>query len=231
MKLADASHHDLPRGDRDENPKDLSLLALIREDLRTHDDSLLAPGFWALCLHRLGNARMGVQSGALRAPLSAAYQVAFHGVIALWGIDMPYNVRVGRRLRIEHHGCLMVGARSIGDDVTIRHSVTIGLQERNGSKFPVIGDRVEIGPGACIVGGIKIGDGAYIGANTVIARDVPPGAALLGIPPRKLDLGKLAPAAPPAPAANSNASAAQPVMPPSMTSVCPVMNTGASSAR
>ena len=191
MKLADASHHDLPRGDRDHNPRDISLLALIREDLRTHDDDLLAPGFWAVCLHRLGNARMNVRIGALRAPLSAAYQAAFHGVIALWGIDIPYNVQIGRRLRIEHHGCLMIGARSIGDDVTIRHSVTIGLQQRGGSAFPVIGNRVEIGPGACIVGGIRVGDDAYIGPNTVVARHVPAGTALIGIPPRKVNLEQL----------------------------------------
>ena len=196
MKLADASRHDLPRGDHDHNPRDISLLALIREDLRTHDDNLLAPGFWAVCLHRLGNARMNVRVGALRAPLSAAYQAAFHGVIALWGIDLPYNVQVGRRLRIEHHGCLMIGARSIGDDVTIRHSVTIGLQQRGGSAFPVIGNRVEIGPGACIVGGIRVGDDAYIGPNTVVARHVPAGTALIGIPPRKVELEKLRAAAP-----------------------------------
>jgi serine O-acetyltransferase len=192
MTQVSASDKSLLSGDRDENPRGIGLLSLIREDLRTHDDNLLAPGFWALCAHRLGNARMRVKPAALRAPLSVAYQVAFHGVIALWGIDLPYNVRVGRRLRIEHHGCLMVGARSIGDDVIIRHSVTMGLQHRHASQFPTIGDRVEIGPGACIVGGIHIGDGAYIGPNSVVARDMRPGTAVIGIPPRAVDLATLA---------------------------------------
>jgi serine O-acetyltransferase len=196
MKHVTAPGKALLPGDRDENPRGIGLLALIREDLRTHDDNLLAPGFWALCAHRLGNARMRVKPSVLRAPLSAAYQVAFHGVIALWGIDLPYNVRVGRRLRIEHHGCLMVGAHSIGDDVIIRHSVTMGLQHRHASEFPTIGDRVEIGPGACIVGGIHIGDGAYIGPNSVVARDVRPGTAVIGIPPRPVDLATLALPAP-----------------------------------
>jgi serine O-acetyltransferase len=86
----------------------------------------------------------------------------------------------------------MVGARAIGDDVIIRHSVTIGLQERNAAEFPTIGNRVEIGPGACIVGGVTVGDDAYIGPNTVVARrNVPPGTAVLGIPPRPVDLASL----------------------------------------
>jgi len=181
----------LSHGDRDQNPSGIGLLALIREDLRTHDDDLLAPGFWALCVQRLGNARMRVPAGILRAPLSVAYRAAFHGVIALWGIDLPYNVRVGRRLRIEHHGCLILGARSIGDDVIIRHSVTIGLTRRNGAEFPEIGNRVEIGPGACIVGGIQIGDDVYIGPNTVVGRDVRAGTAVVGLPPRTLELSEL----------------------------------------
>jgi serine O-acetyltransferase len=223
--LADASLKELQLGDSDQNPTDIGLLALIREDLQTHDDNLAAPGFWVMCLHRLGNARMSIRNDALRAPLSLAYQAAFHGVIALWGIELPYNVKVGRRLRLEHHGCLIVGARQIGDDVIIRHSVTIGLQERGGTEFPVIGNHVEIGPGACIVGGIHVGDGAYLGPNTVVARDVPAGAALIGIPPRKVDLAKYAPLPAPKPVP------AQPVMPPSITSVCPVMNTGASNAK
>jgi serine O-acetyltransferase len=191
MTQTKASNKGLAPGDRDENPNGIGLLALLREDLRTHDDNLLAPGFWALCTHRLGNARMRIKSAPLRAPLSVAYQVAFHGVIALWGIDLPYNVRVGRRLRIERHGCLLVGARAIGDDVIIRNSVTMGLQNRHAAEFPSIGNRVEIGPGACIVGGIHVGDDAYIGPNSVVARDVRPGSAVIGIPPRCVDLAAL----------------------------------------
>lgn len=207
---AQAQNNALAPGDANLNPAGIGLWPLIREDLHTHDDNLLAPGFWAVCLHRLGNARMGVKAPVLRAPLSMAYRAAFHGVIALWGIDLPYNVRVGRRLRIEHHGCLMLGARSLGDDVIIRHSVTIGLQERNAAEFPTIGNRVEIGPGACIVGGVTVGDDAYIGPNTVVARrNVPAGTAVLGIPPRPVDLASLvSPAVPSSSAAAASAAAA-----------------------
>lgn len=174
-------------GDRDENPEGIGLLALLAEDFATYQRDPFAPGFWAVAVHRFGNWRMGVRTKLLRAPLTVTYRVAFHGVVALWGIDLPYNVKIGRRLRIMHHGCLMVGARQIGDDVVIRHAVTLGLRERSGRGFPTIGNRVEIGPGACIVGNVKVGDDAYIGANTVIANNVRPGVALLGIPPLPID--------------------------------------------
>lgn len=182
-------------GDRDQNPTGIGLGALLAEDFATYRKDPLAPGFWAVAVHRLGNARMSVRSKLLRAPLTLAYRAAFNGVVALWGIDLPYNVKIGRRLRIEHHGCLMLGAREIGDDVVIRHSVTMGLRQRGAAQFPIIGDRVEIGPGACIVGGVKVGDDSYIGANSVICHNVRPKSTLLGIPPVAVDLDRLEAAA------------------------------------
>jgi serine O-acetyltransferase len=110
-------------------------------------------------------------------------------VIALWGIDLPYNAKIGRRFHIQHHGGLHLGAQVVGDDVRVRHSATIGLArrtERNAA--PVIGNRVEIGPGACIVGQIHVGDDCYIGANTVLADDLPPGTSVLGVPARTVAL-------------------------------------------
>ena len=187
----------LPAGDRDENPEGIGLGPLLAEDFATYGRDPLSPGFWAVAVHRLGNARMSVRSKLLRAPLTAAYRAAFHGVVALWGIDLPYNVKLGRRVRIEHHGCLMLGARQIGDDVVIRHSVTMGLRQRGAQAFPTIGNRVEIGPGACIVGGLKVGDGSYIGANSVICHNVRPGSTVMGIPPVPVDLDALEAAAQP----------------------------------
>lgn len=179
------------RGDQNQNPPGIGLFGLLAEDLATHHNDLLSPGFWAVALHRFGNWRMGVRSKLLRMPLTAAYRAGFHGVVALWGIDMPYNLKLGRRVRIERHGCVLLGARQIGDDVVIRHSVTMGLRERYAASLPTIGSRVEIGPGACIVGGVHIGDDCYIGANTVISLNVRAGSAVLGIPPRPVDLSAL----------------------------------------
>ena len=179
------------RGEENQNPAGIGLLDLLAEDLDTHRNDMLSPGFWAVALHRFGNWRMGLRSKLLRTPFTVAYRVGFHGVVALWGIDLPYNVKLGRRVRIERHGCVLLGAREIGDDVVIRHSVTMGLRERYAAAFPTIGNRVEIGPGACIVGGVHIGDDCYIGANTVISLNVRAGTAVLGIPPRPVDLSAL----------------------------------------
>ncbi len=201
--------HSLPEGERNENPDGIGLLDLLAEDFATYRRDPLAPGFWAVAVHRFGNWRMGVRSKLLRAPLTLAYRAAFQGVLALWGIDLPYNVKLGRRVRLEHHGCLMLGAHQIGDDVVIRHSVTMGVRQRGGRAFPVIGNRVEIGPGACIVGGVKIGDDAYIGANSVICHNVRPGTALIGIPPKPVDLDTIeAGAAPSASVSSSTVSSA-----------------------
>jgi serine O-acetyltransferase len=182
----------LPHGNTNENPVGIGLFRLLVEDFRTHGSDPLSAGFWALAAHRFGNWRMGVKPSPLRAPFTILYRIAHRGAIALWGIDLPYNVKLGRRFRLEHHGCIHVGAREIGDDVVVRHSVTIGLVSRSArSKAPTIGSRVEIGPGACIVGGIHVGDDCFVGANTVVAQSLDPGTTVLGVPARSVDLHEL----------------------------------------
>jgi serine O-acetyltransferase len=173
-------------GERNENPAGMGLLALIAEDFRTHGRDPLAPGFWALAVHRFGNWRMGVRR-PLRAPLTALYRIAHQGVLTLWGIDLPYNVKVGRRLRLGHHGCMRIGPREIGDDVYIWQTATIGLRRRGHPEAPIIGNRVEIGPGAAIVGSVRIGDDAVVGPKTVVGQDVAPGTVVLGVPARPID--------------------------------------------
>jgi len=182
---------DVSVGDRNANPAGIGFLSLVKEDLKTHGGSLLSPGFWTVAVHRFGNWRMSIKSKPLRVPMTALYRVAYRGVVAMWGIDLPYNVKVGRRFRLGHHGCMVLGAGEFGDDVTIYHSITVGLNRRNETKVPKIGNHVELGPGVCIVGGVKIGDGCYVGANTVVSRDLPPNSAVLGIPMRPVNLDGL----------------------------------------
>ncbi|HEX6243006.1 MAG TPA: hypothetical protein VFZ61_18965 [Polyangiales bacterium] len=180
----------LPPGDRNENPP-LPLWRLLAEDGATHG-SCFSPGFLALAVHRLGNVRMEVRSKLLRAPLTLAYRAAYHAAIALWGIDLPYNVKIGRRVRFVHHGCIVVGAWSIGDDVIIRGPATLGLARRDQTGTPVLERGVELGPRACVVGHIVVGEGAYVGPNTVLTEDLPAGATALGNPSRRVDLAQLA---------------------------------------
>jgi serine O-acetyltransferase len=176
----------LRTGDANENPEGMSLRDLLAEDLQTHGGHWLAPGFLALAVHRFGNWRMSIRSAVVRAPLTAAYRVAYRASTTLWGIDLPYVSKIGRRVRIDHHGAVYVGAWAIGDDVVIRHSVTIGLVRRNTTRAPIIGSRVELGPGACVVGEICVGNDCYVGPNTVLAESLPDGAAAIGVPARQV---------------------------------------------
>lgn len=175
------------RGEENQNPAGISLFALLCEDLRTHE-SLFVPGFWVLAVNRLGNARMGIPRKCLRAPLSLLYEVLYGLVLWTCRIELPYIVKVGRRVRIWHFGCSVLGARSIGDDVQFRHNVTLGLANHGDPihRLPIIEERVIIGAGAAILGPIRVGHDSIIGANSVVTKDVPPHSLVAGIPGRVL---------------------------------------------
>src|SRR5690348_9914319 len=115
------------RGTSDQNPRGIGLMDLLREDRQTHDGNLLEPGFLAIAVHRLGNWRMGIRPKILRAPVTLVYRSSFTLINWCWGIDLGYTVKLGRRVRIWHHGGMVLTARSIGDDVVIRHNTTMGI--------------------------------------------------------------------------------------------------------
>jgi serine O-acetyltransferase len=82
---------------------------------------------------------------------------------------------------IHAHGVVINGAVRAGKNLKIEHQVTIGAERR---QMPIIGDDVFIGAGAKIIGAVKIGDGARIGANAVVVHDVPAHTTVVGIPAR-----------------------------------------------
>lgn len=173
------------KGERNLNPSGLSLLALLREDLRTHGGSWLEQGFWAIAVHRLGNWRMDLRPRVVRLPFTFAYRFLFKWVEWTCGITLPYNVRLGRRVRIWHHGGIVLHARSIGNDVHIRQNTTFGLARRDRPyALPVIEDHADIGCGACVLGSVVVGERSTIGANAVVLQDVPPHAVAVGVPAR-----------------------------------------------
>jgi len=175
----------LNRGDRDMNPPGLGLLALVREDLRTHDGDVFEQGFWAVAVHRFGNWRMGVRPKLARAPLTLLYRFLYKWVEWTCGISLPYTVPLGRRVRIWHHGGIVLHARSIGDDVQIRQNTTMGIARPDRlHDLPAVGDRADIGCGACLLGAITVGADSRVGANAVVLADVPPGATAVGVPAR-----------------------------------------------
>ncbi len=190
-QLAPPSHDaPLPRGNINENPPEIGFWRLLAEDYRTHDRKLLEPGFVAVAVHRFGNARMSIRPRWFRGPFSLLYHLLFRLVNTTLGIDLPYTTRLGRRVRIWHHGGMVLGARAIGDDVHIRHNTTFGVLRRNNfTSKPIIGNRVEVGVGACILGRVTVGDDAVVGPNSVVLRDVPAGSVVLGVPARPTAFG------------------------------------------
>lgn len=171
----------LADGSKNRNPQELHFIDLLWEDFATHDFELLSPGFLALAVHRFGNLRMDVRPKLARAPLSVAYKVWAGAIRNFLGIKLDYTVKVGRRVRIWHHGGMVLGAREIGNDVHVRQNTTFGVSSRAYPwAKPIIEDGVDIGAGACIVGHSRVGHHSSIGANSVVSRDVPPFSIVRG---------------------------------------------------
>lgn len=165
-----------------------SLLALVREDYAAHGRDWTKPGFRAMAVYRFGVWRMGVRTKLLRAPLSMIYRAMFRYVRNRYGIEVPFSATIGRRVIIEHQSGIVVhGDAVIGDDSIIRQGVTLGNKTLDRPfDAPVLGKRVNVGAGAKVLGAVRIGDGASIGANAVVLQDVPAGALAVGVPAKIL---------------------------------------------
>jgi serine O-acetyltransferase len=173
------------RGEVNLNPAGMGLWALLREDWRTHDRAWLDQGLWAMAVHRFGNWRMGIRPRVIRLPFSLLYQFLEKWVQWTCGITLPYTVRLGRRVRIWHHGGMVLHAASIGDEVHIRQNTTFGIARRDHlHQLPTIEDRVDIGCGAVVLGSVTVGHDSVIGANAVVLKDVPPHSMAAGVPAR-----------------------------------------------
>jgi serine O-acetyltransferase len=155
----------------------------IRADLRAYDGRWSAQGYWAMLVYRFGRWRYTVRPVPLRKLLSAIYHVLFKLVQVVTGIELPCETEVGRGLVIDHFGGIIVsGHARIGDRCRIRQGVSIGLRHVGDAKAPVIGNDVDIGAGAKLMGPITIGDGVLIGANAVVIGDVPAHSIAIGVP-------------------------------------------------
>ena len=102
------------------------------------------------------------------------------------GIEIHPGATIGRRFFIDHGMGVVIGETAeVGDDVTLYQGVTLGGTSLNkGKRHPTLGNRVIVGAGAQILGPIKVGDGARVGANAVVVTEVPPGVTMVGIPGR-----------------------------------------------
>ena len=139
---------------------------------------------WAIALYRFGRRNDRRKRGVLRWVGDRWYWLAFRVVETLTGISIPKSVEAGPGLRIYHFGNVFVHANAkIGANCTLRQGVTIG-NRRDGGPVPVLEDDVELGAYAQVLGGVRVGRGAKVGAMSVVLGDVPPGATAVGIPAR-----------------------------------------------
>ncbi len=140
---------------------------------------------WAVWIYRVGRRLDRNPSGGIVRKLSmACYWLTFRLIETATGISLPKTARIGPGLRIWHFSGVFVHAEAvIGAKCTMRHGVTIG-NRREGGPVPVIGDNVEFGAYAQVLGGVRIGDNCKIGAMSVVLSDVPDGATAVGAPAR-----------------------------------------------
>jgi serine O-acetyltransferase len=155
----------------------------IRQDFKANGSRLGAQGFWALSVYRFGRWRNGVRPALLRKLFSFVYRFLFKLVQILAGIELPCETQVGRSLTIDHFGGIIIsGFAKIGNNCRIRNGVTVGIRRMGEWEAPTIGDNVDIGAGAKILGPVSIGNGVVIGANAVVLCDVPDFCSAVGIP-------------------------------------------------
>jgi len=155
----------------------------IRSDLQAHGGAWSAQGFWALCVYRFGRWRYGVRPVILRKCCSVIYKIAYKCIQIATGIELPCEARIGKNFVIDHFGGIVIsGFAKIGDNCRIRNGVVVGLRHASEPCAPIIGNDVEIGAGAKVLGPIRIGDRVAIGANAVVIVDVPDDCVAVGVP-------------------------------------------------
>lgn len=169
------------------------MLDQVREDIRvvferdpaarsTWEVVTCYPGFHALLFHRLSHRLWQLEFKWLARWIS-------HFSRWITGIEIHPGATIGRRFFIDHGMGVVIGETSvIGDECTLYHGVTLGGTSWNkGKRHPTLGTGVVIGAGAKVLGPILLGDGARVGSNAVVVKDVPAGSTAVGIPARILD--------------------------------------------
>lgn len=164
-----------------------------REDAVSLLKTLLTDGTSAMILYRLMQTSHELGLTPLELVFNKLNSV-LGGALIGCGADFGPGL-----VLIHANGVVMNGRVKGGRNVKIEHQVTIGAEDRQN---PIIGDDVFIGAGAKIIGPVKIGDGARIGANAVVVHDVPPRTTVVGVPARPVRRHEEAAAVEPAPPAD-----------------------------
>jgi serine O-acetyltransferase len=162
---------------RDGNPGTL-------EKLRICLDS---PGLQALVVYRFGSwVNRTIRFKLFRIPLKLIYYVLDKLTIIFWGIHIDEGADIGGGFYIGHCGGVLIGPARIGFDCSIGQQVAIGRRADGVPGVPTLGNRVWVGAGSILFGGITIGEGATIGPLTVVSRNLPPRILVIGNPMKVL---------------------------------------------
>ena len=152
-------------------------IAMLAEDYRTHGRAPTSAGFQALAVYRV--SQFARQCPAPFGPVLRIISTAcFILVRNVYGIELPPQASIGRRVKISHQsGIVVSGGAVIGDECRLRQNVTIGSRGKTnpqtGRRKPLLERGVYVGVGATILGGVTIGSEARIGANALVVEDVP----------------------------------------------------------
>ncbi len=148
---------------------------------RSRWEILIYPGVWALAFHRVAHWLYGGQ-------LYFLARFVNHISRMLTAIDIHPGARIGERFFIDHGFTVIGETAEIGDDVTIYQNVTLGGTNPStgvgGKRHPTLRSGVVVGSGAQILGPIEVGEGAKVGANSVVTKDVAAKSTVVGIPAR-----------------------------------------------
>ena len=146
------------------------------------DALLFDSGFQALVAYRVGHTLLSWGVPVLPA-------ICRRWAIGACAVDILPRAEIGGGCIIAHGVGLVVGGYTvIGEDCTLLHGTTLGEARFDELDYPRVGNRVTIGAGALVLGGVTIGDGATVAAGAVVLADVPAGATVAGVPARILQL-------------------------------------------
>ncbi|MBT3137231.1 serine acetyltransferase [Alteromonas sp. ALT199] len=147
------------------------LRALLREQ-----------SIYPIAWYRFGRFLMSIKNPKIRRFVLIPYYFLFRFIELIFGISLPPEAQIGGGLRIWHFGQIFINSETIiGEDCTLRQNVTIGSKVADGPA-PVIGNNVDIGAGAMLIGEINIEDNCRIGAMSLINKNVPCNSIAYGIP-------------------------------------------------
>jgi putative colanic acid biosynthesis acetyltransferase WcaB len=162
-------------------PKD-GFVKTLRADMRANRRN--PKGKIIVVLYRFANAC--TRTRPLFKPVAFIY-VAIYKLLTeyILGSEIHWRTTAGPGLAVFHgYGLVVHSDAKLGSNVTLRQGVTIGAKSGKIVKVPVLGDNVDVGSAAIILGGINVGDGAVIGAGAVVTKDVPPYSVVVGNPAR-----------------------------------------------